>query len=220
MVAAQFTHPVTSDSTFLADEIIERDSLINEYKEDQSALQSRIVFLRKQIEDTQLEVQNNQQNNNLGLLGGLEQNLGLREITGEGIEVQLDDSQFAIREGANVSDVNLVQASDIRDIVNLLNAAKADGISINNQRVIATSPISSLGTTILVNNTYITTPIIIRAVGDINTMIQRLTTKSFLASIYQRVEKNNLIFKIINKKTVSVPVFNSELKTKHINLSE
>lgn len=220
MIAIQFGNSVLSDSTFPADELLAKEELIKEYKDEQSALQSRIVFLRKQIESAQQEVENNQQNGSIDLLGNLEEKLGLRDISGEGLEIQLDDSKFAVREGANVSDLNLVQASDIRDIVNLLNAANAEAISVNDQRVIATSPISSLGTTILVNNAYITTPIVIRAVGDKEVMMQRLLTKSFLPSLYKRVKENHLYFKILNKTSLSVPIFNSELKTDHINISE
>lgn len=220
LISVQFGNPVVSDSTFPADEILVKEDLIKEYQDEQSALQSRIVFLRKQIEDAQTEIEKNQQNTNLDLLSTLEVNLGLKEVTGEGLEIQLDDSRFAVREGANVSDINLVQASDIRDIVNLLNAANAEAISVNDQRVIATSPISSLGTTILVNNAYITTPIVIRAVGDQEVITQRLLTKNFLPSLYKRVKDNHLYFKIFKKTVLSIPIFNSELKADHINISE
>lgn len=218
LIVMQLTYPVASDSTFPADEIEAKEELIKEYLDEQASLQSRIVFLRKQIEDAQEEISIKQENSNLDLLDGLEQALGLKEVSGSGLEIVLDDSPFAIREGANVSDVNLIQASDVRDIINLLNAANADAISVNNQRITATSTINSVGTTILINNAYTTPPLTIQAVGDREVMLQRLLNKALLMSFYERISKNHLYFKIFEKNRLSIPIFNSELKTNYINL--
>ena len=51
----------------------------------------------------------------------LSSGLGLTEITGPGLEVVLDDGLSAFREAAEVTDENLVQASDLRDLVKDVN---------------------------------------------------------------------------------------------------
>jgi uncharacterized protein YlxW (UPF0749 family) len=106
----------------------------------------------------------------------------------------------------------------LRDIINLLSAARADAISINDQRIIANSPISSVGTTILVNNSHIAPPFIIKAVGDTDLMLQRLLNKALLSEIYARRAKSNIGFEISKKGGISVGIYNGDLKSNYLNL--
>jgi uncharacterized protein YlxW (UPF0749 family) len=58
-----------------------------------------------------------------------------------------------------------VQSDDILKLVNDLKAAGATAISINGQRIVTTSEIVNAGPTITVNQTRISPPIEIRAIG-------------------------------------------------------
>src|SRR5690606_30062919 len=127
--------------------------------DEQSYLQSRIVSLRKQIEDAEGLIEDHTQTVNFEIIEELKRDIGLTEVKGEGLEIIMGD---------------MAQASDIRDIINILNAASADAISINGQRIISNSSISSVGTTILINNAHIAPPFLITAVGDSDLMLQRL----------------------------------------------
>ena len=59
----------------------------------------------------------------------------------------------------------IVHDTDILEIVNVLRNAGAEAISINDQRVIATTPISCIGTVIKINDEKIGGPYVIRAIG-------------------------------------------------------
>lgn len=216
----QFQTKIPIEGNFPGDEVQAREELLKSFLDEQSYLQSRIVILRKELADSQNAINDQTKNANFELLEGLKKNIGLTEVSGTGLEVLLDDSPLASRKGALVTDASLVQASDIRDVVNLLNAASADAISINNQRVIATSSISSVGTTILVNNSIIAPPFTISAVGDTEIILQRLLNESLLPEIYERREKSNIVFEIYKKNSLTIPIYNSDLKVNYLNLVE
>jgi len=216
----QFASDAPSDSNFLADEISARENLIKGFLDEQTYLQSRIVFLRKEIEREQDLIKSQGTESSLTELEKLKRILGLSEITGKGLEVTLNDSPIAVRQGEDISSKGLIQAADIRDVVNLMNAASADAISVNGQRIIASSPISSVGTTILVNNSYISPPFVVSAIGDPEIMIQRLSNRAALPELYKRVQESKVSMKVSLREWVRIPIYNGDLKYNYINLVE
>ncbi len=220
LLAWQFNAPLSISGRFLSDELNAKNELLKDFVDEQSFLKSRIVSLREEIEVLESNLEKQSAIFNINLLEALKKDVGLTEITGEGLEIILDDGVAAFREFTNATDENLVQASDLRDVVNVLNAASADAISINNQRVIATSVISSLGNSILINNSQTSPPFVITVLGDSDILLQRLLDTSILPGIYEKLASNNIVFKIYNKNIFKVPIYNSDLKTKFINLSD
>ncbi len=86
---------------------------------------------------------------------------GLEELVGPGIILQVYDAENS--EGSD----SLVHDADIRDIVNELFSSGAIGVSVGNQRLIATSAIRCSGPLIMVNHRQVSAnPVIIQAVGD------------------------------------------------------
>lgn len=205
-------------ASFPADEVEAKQDLLQDFLNEQAYLKSRIVFLRKEIEDLQDSTDLQTEKINFEVLENLKKNIGLTQESGPGLEIVLDDNKLADRMAGEISDFNLVQASDLRDIANLLNAASASAISINNQRVIATSTISAVGTTILVNNSHIAPPFVITAVGDSDLMLQRILNKDLLPELYERMKKFGVFFEIHRKGNITVPIYNADLKVDHLNL--
>ena len=207
-----------TNSNFLADEMVAKEELFKDFLDEQSYLQSRIVSLREEIENFEVDIEFQSEISSINYLDELKQDVGLTEIRGKGLEILLDDSPFALRDGADVAEAELVQAADLRDIVNILNAANAEAVSVNNQRIIATSPVYSVGTTILINNFHTAPPYTISAVGDVDLMLQRLQDDDLLSALYERISKQNLAFQISIKEWVTVPIYNADLKTNYLNL--
>lgn len=215
----QFLSKAPLQLNFPSDEIKAKEDLLKSYLDEQSYLMSKIVSLRKEVENAQGKVESTTETANFSLLEGFKKDLGLTKVSGPGLEITIDDGNLLTRaEKSEINDANLVQASDIRDIVNLLSAAKADAISINDQRIISNSPISSVGTTILVNNSHIAPPFVINAVGDSDTMLQRLLNKTLLPDIYSRRVKANISFEIAKKSGIIIGIYNGDLKSNYLNL--
>jgi uncharacterized protein YlxW (UPF0749 family) len=89
---------------------------------------------------------------------------GLVAFEGTGIVLQLTDSTVPPPEGANQADY-LVSGRDIRTVVEELWLAGAEAIGVNGERITASSGITDIGGTILVNSAYLAPPYQISAIG-------------------------------------------------------
>lgn len=94
---------------------------------------------------------------------------GLTPLEGSGVIVRMDDSKMDERLGENPN-LYVIHDEDILRIVNELRAAGAEAISINGQRLIATSEIRCAGPTLSVNNVRSAPPYEIIAIGDKNSL--------------------------------------------------
>lgn len=220
LTTLQFRTKIPIVGGFPSDEVIAKQDLLKSFLDEQSYLQSRIVTLRENIVEMQGKIDSQAETSSLERLEALKKDVGLMEFRGSGLEILLGDSPLAVRGGADVSDTHLVQASDVRDLVNLLFASGAEAASVNNQRIIATSPITSVGTTILVNNSHVTPPFTVRAVGDADLMVQALLNENLLPYLYEKMRKHGIKFEILKKNIVVVPVYNGDLRTNYLNLVE
>lgn len=220
IASLQFKTEVPSSGLFLTDEIEARDDLIQNYTDEQSYLKSRIVSLREQIDTAQNSINSRADKQSLEQLNLLKERLGLSEISGEGVEITMSDSPFAVRENSPITDEDLIQASDLRDVINVARSANPTAISINKQRIIFTSTIASVGTTILVNNSRIAPPFTIDVVGDSELIIQKLSGSQLLKTLYKRSQNGNVVMNVEPKNTVTIPIYNEDLKTQFITIVE
>jgi uncharacterized protein YlxW (UPF0749 family) len=203
-------------SSYPYDEYKIQQDLIKSYTDDQSVLKDKILNLRKEIDDKQKQSVASAQKNNLDVLQQLEQEIGLESTQGAGVSISLDDSPFAQRADSAGTEQFLVQAADLRDIVNLLFSAGAQGLAINGQRVIASTPITSVGNTILVNNTHVLPPFSIAAVGTPGLMLQRLDDPTALPDLEKRIKGQKLQYSFRQQANVSVPVYNGDFPLKYV----
>jgi hypothetical protein len=95
---------------------------------------------------------------------------GLTAVQGPGVIVTLKDGKH--RANAPVAAIlgTMIHDTDINQVVNELKAAGAEAIAVNDQRLVATSPIRCAGPTVLVNNVPQPPPYVIRAIGSAATM--------------------------------------------------
>jgi uncharacterized protein YlxW (UPF0749 family) len=87
------------------------------------------------------------------------------KLEGPGIIISMDDSLSEVGEYEN-PDSYLIHDGDILEIINELRAAGAEAISINDERVTATSNIRCGGPTINIDGKRHAVPFVIKAIGD------------------------------------------------------
>ena len=93
---------------------------------------------------------------------------GLTDVSGPGVTVTMYDSAA---EGADgVSAKYIIHDGDILSVVNELRDAGAEALSLNGERLTATSEIRCTGATVSVNNNRYSEPFLIRAIGDPDTL--------------------------------------------------
>jgi uncharacterized protein YlxW (UPF0749 family) len=97
---------------------------------------------------------------------------GFTEVSGPGLVVSLDDNRKDAQSAETLDpgqfnpDDYLIHDRHLLYIVNDLRSAGAEAISVNDQRVVASTEIRCAGTTILVNSTRLAPPYFIRAIGN------------------------------------------------------
>ena len=94
------------------------------------------------------------------------------EIVAGTVSVQGPGMMVTLNDGGGVNTLNVdenlyvVHQEDILKILNELRAAGAEALSVNDQRVLATSEIRCAGNTVSINNTRTAAPFVIKAIGD------------------------------------------------------
>jgi uncharacterized protein YlxW (UPF0749 family) len=150
---------------------------------------------------------------------------GLTPVAGPGLIVTLNDSKktFPIApagiQNGGQTDSNLgdelvmIHDVDILQVINELRAAGAEAIAINDQRVVATSPIRCAGPTVLVNFVPVTPPFVIRAVGDPKTLEDAMNLKGGEAE-YLRVRGPDMV-KLDTANALHIPAYTGPSQPKY-----
>jgi len=110
---------------------------------------------------------------------------GVSELSGQGVEVTLNDSNVALKPGQNPN-LYVLHDEDILRVLNELRAAGAEALSINGQRLLATTEVRCTGPTILLNkNKRLAPPYVITAIGNPDTLESSLKMKGGVAETLQ-----------------------------------
>ena len=144
----------------------ELQKLLGAEKEKTTALQDQINQMQTTIENYRTSIEQTG-SAYAGLQSDLQraENLaGLTEVRGTGITLTLEDAKMP--DGAVSPELYILHDSDVRTVVNELLAAGAEGLSINGERIIATTAIRCVGPAFIINNTRTGTPLVIQAIGD------------------------------------------------------
>jgi uncharacterized protein YlxW (UPF0749 family) len=217
LVTVQFRTLVPLGSSYPLDQLQAQKDLIKEYADEEAFLKSRIVSIRENIDEKISENDLITQTTNLETLNQLKKAIGLTALSGSGYTIELDDSPLIDRENISGDEQGIVYAADLRDVVNLIRAQGASGISINNERVLVTSSISSVGNTILVNNSHLVPPFSISAVGNFGEIDLRFKSDvNALHDLKQRINENGIRFTIQKTDHIILPIYNGQFRLKFI----
>ena len=215
LISVQFYNAIP-DSSYISDQLTAQKELVKSFIDDQNLLKSRIITLHEKIDEYQAKAKDGTQNNNLENLKALKAEIGLETAKGAGLEIYFNDGFLVNRDAEDSSEQFLIHASDLRDVVNLLRAAKVEALAINDQRVIASSPITSVGNTILVNNFHLLPPFNITAIGDPELILELLKEGSSIPDLQKRVQEGKVQMDIKTKNNVVVPPYNGNLSLQYI----
>jgi uncharacterized protein YlxW (UPF0749 family) len=181
---------------------------VTDLETEQDALRAQIATVNAQVQ--QLREQStgssvalaevNRQLNTARLLGGL------TAVRGPGVAIEISDSKRVVPPGENPSSY-IVLVDDLRDIVTALWASGAEAISINGQRLVATSSIYGVGASVLVNTAFLAPPFRIEAIGSDGLLDRFQSHPAFLGRVAQRIEFFGLEFASQVATDVELPPF-------------
>ena len=140
---------------------------------------------------------------------------GLTTVAGPGVEVTLSDSKTPYPGGLPVgmTPPNIIHDTDINMVVNELKAAGAEAVAVNDQRLVAVSPVRCAGPTVFVNNTAQTPPYIIKAIGEPRTLETALNISGGIATQLKSFDK--AMFSVRAVKHQVVPAYSGVSQPKY-----
>lgn len=131
---------------------------------------------------------------------------GLTTVTGPGVVIEIADSRRVLPVGENPAGY-LVLADDLRDLVVALWHAGAEAITINGERVVATTSIYGVGSSVLVNTAFLSPPFRLEAIGP-GELEQRFRVDgAYLGRVAQRIEAFDLEFAMVSSADLRLPAF-------------
>lgn len=139
--------------------------------------------------------------------------VGLTEVSGAGIIIRVTDSTIDPNTVINSSDL-LIHDLDILKIVNELKNAGAEAISINDQRVILTTPIICGGNIININGERIGSPFEIKAIGSPEALANLDRPDGILGILKDRT----IDVKLKKDNNVTIPKYSGVLNFKYLNV--
>lgn len=131
---------------------------------------------------------------------------GLVALEGPGLVLQLDDSQVPVPPGGSASDY-LVTAADIRTVVEELWLVGAEAVSVNGERITASTAIVDIGDSILVNSAYLAPPYQVAAVGSPDLYQQLVASAGFVELVQARADRFGIRFSFAQPSAVVVPAY-------------
>ena len=123
---------------------------------------------------------------------------GLTSVSGSGIIIKLDDSGLIQKA--------LVHDTYLTEILNVLKEAGAQAISVNGERIVATSEILCLGPSIRVNGVRLFAPYRISAIGDPE-VLQKAYQES---KIYSTIVAQNLLYDVQKTDRIVIGSFTGD----------
>ena len=132
---------------------------------------------------------------------------GLVDLKGEGVVVTIHDSTSNSPE--LTAEAGLVHDTDLVAIVTELKAAGAEAISINGQRIIATTPIRCVGPTIQINSVKVAAPYYIKAIGNSQYLESALNIKGGIVTSLRRY---GLTIEITRQDDIKIDKYDGNFK--------
>ncbi len=164
----------------------ENQKVVEEYKTNSSSNDTLIASMKTELE-------------NANILAGI------AKVKGEGVVVTLEDSTDTTLS----QEAGLVHDTDLISVVSELKSAGAEAISINGQRVIATTAIRCVGPTIQVNSTKVASPFYIKAIGNAKYLESALNIKNGVVS---SLKSYGIKVDVETDKSITIDKYDATLK--------
>lgn len=141
---------------------------------------------------------------------------GTSAVEGPGVIVTVADSSKKAVSGEN-GNLYIVHDEDMLRIINELRAAGAEAISINGQRIVATTEIRCAGPTISVNNVRSAPPFEVRAIGDSETLENALKMRG---GVIETLGVWGIKIDVDKKTSMIIPAYNRTDDFKYVQTAK
>ena len=147
---------------------------------------------------------------------------GLEALRGPGLSVTLDDAPRPLdgdaRPAGASNDDLVVHQQDVQAVVNALWAGGADAVQLMDQRVISTSAVRCVGTTLVLQGRIYPPPYTAIAIGDPDELRNAIEDSYGVARYAAYVDRFGLVFDIEELSSVQIPGYAGSLELSHAEL--
>jgi uncharacterized protein YlxW (UPF0749 family) len=185
----------------LASLVQARSAEVNDLRAQAAALQASIDQLAGQVDDQRVAQLRRQ-------LARMEPEVGLTPVSGPGLLVTLDDApRNQVVPPAIGTNALVVHQQDIQAVVNALWAGGAEAMSLQGQRIIATTGIKCVGNTVVLHGVPYSPPYRIVAIGNQATMQAGLDASDYIDNYKQYVVRFGLGYMVVPLARVELPAY-------------
>jgi len=138
---------------------------------------------------------------------------GLSERSGDGVTITLDDARGAA--AAKDIEKSICHNTDLTDIVNQAWRGGAEAIAINDERIVGSSSIYCVGSTIMVNGTLMSPPFSVVVIGPQNELLATYDDPTQLRDIKQRRDVYGLGFRVSRATGLHLPPYRGALNVRY-----
>lgn len=137
----------------------------------------------------------------------LEITAGLTDVEGPGVTIILEDSSQANVTG-NEADY-LIHDNDLLSVINELRSAGAEAISLNGERILATSEVRCTGAVVTVNGRRYARAYVVFAIGDPDTLYSALTMRNGVVDV---LSQWGITVKVTASDQLLIPKYNGTVE--------
>lgn len=193
-VVARSSYVLTSRKGQLIAQIEQKENDLNRLKEEVQSLTEEVASFPQVAPSTELQVR----------LAEQEEKLGFSELKGPGLIITLADSKQKPKPDDDPN-YYIVHDWQIRNLVRFLLRVGADGVAVNDQRIVFNSEIVCAGPIIIVNGQRLSPPYRIFVVGDPKLLQEKLESFPDLELLKALRDTYGLVFQLETSPSVSLP---------------
>jgi uncharacterized protein YlxW (UPF0749 family) len=188
----------------------------NALQREQNSLKAQLAELRVRLDEIQrnASTQSGAAHELQTRVDELKASAGLTARTGDGVIVQLDDARN-VTIGSRDVDKSICHATDLTDIINIAWKGGAEAIAVNEERVVNSSSVYCVGSTIMVNGTLMSPPFNIAVIGPQNAILRAFDDPNQLQDIKQRRDVQGLGFRVTRASAIHVPAYSGALNVRY-----
>lgn len=179
--------------------------LANAEAHNLESLRARTSDLNSQVDQLTKDLGSNASTVAQRKVTALEGPAGLQAVHGPGVRITLDDAPDAALDAAgdDVSEL-LVHQQDIQAVANALWAGGAEAMTIQGQRVVATTGIKCVGNTVVLHGVPYSPPYRLAAIGPTGGMLASIDASPYIKLYLQLVDKG-LGWEVQQRPTLDMP---------------
>lgn len=197
-------------------------SLITTRDEQVSVLGERVEELRAEVDRLQAEADNSAARMDSRAADSMAAGVGLAAVSGPALQVTLDDAGYSLDslpEGYSVDDV-VVHQQDLQAVINALWAGGAEAIMVQDQRIVSTSSVQCVGSTLYLQGRVYSPPYTVTAVGDVASMQAALDADHTVDIYRQWASVIGLGYAVTQVPSAELPAFTGGVRPQYATVAE